>query len=133
MTSAEIQARSIVIINEIIQRCKESEWADQIVVFGSVARGSKTPGDLDIALDLTSMTFDDFVQNGVRSQVQFLLTLGHRKTFKFEGHFDPFVLLSDRTLVRDSSSTCWVDAKSAASLRDSIKKEGLPLSGLQPL
>lgn len=114
-------------INTILAHCRDSEHVSKMRVFGSVARGADRPGDLDLVVELTHLSCNDFFKTGAWADFDFLLKFGYHKTFNLVGHFDPFIRLSDALLCRNDTSTDWAQAKNARALLKNIDKEGVPV------
>lgn len=116
-------------INLLLDFLKKQPIVDRIYVVGSVAEGKKNPGDLDILVDFSDKTVNNFDPK----QISFLLQIGHRRFTKVEGLFDPFVLIGKRLIVRNDSSTDWQRAKNAKELLRSFQSSKKKLKDVNRL
>lgn len=108
------------VIDSILRRLAKSSLRDKITVFGSVARGTQGPRDLDIWVDMK----DAKLSFSPDPDVQLLLVLARA----FPGYFDPFVQYENATIVRNADCSDWVGAKFAKKIRTQMEKEGIPLA-----
>jgi hypothetical protein len=115
-------------IDELLKLLAKRPYADRVIVFGSVARCSSSPRDLDIAVDLTSIRLDDddWILRDEASP-----TSGYEKLLliarRHYGWFDPFLMFRDTLLVRNAEATAWVVSLNRRAMRKSIHEEGVPL------
>lgn len=103
--------------------------AEHIQVFGSVARYSDEPGDLDVALVVPECANWDEAVKAHRATIAAMRVLSYR----FYGSFDPFVLTKTTLVVRNDEATGWKKASNAVALKRAIKAEGKPLLELVEL
>lgn len=118
------------IINTILVQSKSHTLASRMLVFGSIAQGKTTPSDLDLVLDYSDLDYDTFLSTVGFSQVNFLLIWAHRCTFRFIGHFDPFIQLKDELLCRNADATGWCLASNSRTLSRTIKRDARPLADI---
>jgi len=106
-----------------------SPLADRMRVFGSVARGSTIPGDLDVFIDLMDPPFEGRWTQGRAPTVEETKELGRiiRLASKHYGDFDPFVRVHRGVNVRNKWAEDWVRAKEAERFWETVKREGVPL------
>lgn len=119
MNEALPNAGSQPVIDSLLKRLSKSPLKERITVFGSVARGSNDPRDLDIWVDMK----DREIGFDVGPQVQFFLALAKA----FPGYLDPFVQFKSTTIVRNADCNDWTGAKFAKKIRNQVEKEGIPL------
>jgi len=111
--------KSSATLSAVLDDLRRSPVADRLVVFGSMARGSFLPGDVDVAIDLRSVPpVDELALHGLL-----------RTARKHYGWVDVFVIEQDgNLLVRNEQATAWTNAKGARALKAAIAAEGKPLS-----
>lgn len=112
-------------IDAILSRLEKSDLADRITVFGSVARGTTSPGDLDIVVDLRPLTSDEARRQDPRLS-RFATLLG--LAWRHYGSFDPFLRFGDTLIVRDDDARGWIRAKHARAILKNVDREGIPLA-----
>jgi len=89
----------------ILRWLKKQSFADRVLVVGSVAHGKPDPGDLDIVVDVQSVTTDNELWK-IGSRLLYVARLP-----KYYGLFDPFLLLSNGLWVRNDEATDWEKSK----------------------
>lgn len=119
------------IINSILLYLNKLEYSNNIKIFGSIAAGSKTPGDVDMFID-----FSDFEYNDIKNKILPLLKLAKQ----YYGYFDPFVLIKQQNGIiddykkiligRNDDATKWIRMKNAKELV-SAGKNGISLNVLK--
>ena len=109
------------VVDRLLRAISKTEFRDRILVFGSVAAGMDTPGDLDIAVDVrdVELKFDDRALRPYSG----LLHLARRHY----GWFDPFVMFGDHLIVRDAEARGWTSSRSSGPMRRAILEAGVPL------
>lgn len=116
--------------NELLAKLKARSYAKDIIVFGSLARGKEFPGDIDVYLDQSTQSMDEFIYSKTASELLWF-------SQKFYGSFDPFVLVSKgfidgkaETLLitRNDYGTGWIKAKQARKILGDIQAQGVPLA-----
>lgn len=110
-------------IEQLLVQLATLPGAENIVVFGSVARQAEEPGDLDVALVVPHCANWDEAVKGYRATIATMRTLSYR----YYGAFDPFVLTKSMLVVRNDEATGWKKASNAVALKRAIKAEGKPL------
>lgn len=101
---------------QILGQLRKRPDADQIIIFGSVARGEARPfSDVDC-----------FFEAG---RPEGIMALAHR----YYGILDPFYEHGNRLATRNDAATGWMAAKNAASLRAAIRRDGVRLTDLVDL
>ena len=106
------EADTTPIWQQIVKVLQSSPYADDITVFGSVARGeAKTFSDVDIYIHTEDAPWN-------------ILRLAQ----KFYGMLDPFYEEGDVLMVRSDDARSWKRAKNARALQRKIETEGVPLS-----
>jgi hypothetical protein len=96
-------------------------YAEQVRVFGSMAAGSLSPGDIDLFVDCKDVSFTDDRQ---LSQFSGLLRIS-RSNY---GWVDPFIQFKNTLLVRNDQATGWVRAANARSIKTDMSAHGIPLA-----
>lgn len=108
-------------LQAIASRLAGLPFADKIEVFGSVAKGSAAPRDIDLYVDLSGEVFlDDSQLSPYRVLIQ--LARSHY------GLVDPFLRFKNALLVRNGDATGWVRATNLRSLKKAMDTDALPLS-----
>lgn len=100
-----------------------STLGHSVNVFGSLIRGKDNPFDIDCFLDLGDVEFksDDQLKPFVP-----LLRIAQ----KHYGSVDPFIIFSNRLIVRSDCARGWVLARNRAELTAAMRAEGVPLQGV---
>ena len=102
--------------SRVIKRLLNLSYAENIVVFGSVARGdAKWSSDVDVFFD---------ARIGGPRDISAFLAIARA----YPGGFDPFVMTSRGLMVRNDDSTDFVLARRAKEIMKNIGAEGVPLS-----
>lgn len=110
-------------IGEILRRLAALPAASQLVVFGSVARGAASPGDVDVALVLPGSPAWPQIVEAHGPTVRGLLGLARAHY----GALDTFVLAGEALYVRNAEATGWTRARQARVLATAIRHEGRAL------
>lgn len=105
------------IIDSLLRRIQNSEIKERVTVFGSVARGTPNPRDLDVWIDMSDTKLNGNPPNSVSA------FLGLAKAFP--GYFDPFVQFQNTTIVRNANCNGWTRAKNSKSIKTQVEKEGV--------
>jgi hypothetical protein len=109
-------------IEAVLKKLAAHPDSSNLVVFGSLARGSADPKDVDVAL-----VSDEPLAAVARRHPELmwdLVAIAHR----FYGYLDTFVVASDTMLVRSDDATQWQSAQNAAALRAAIAADGVPFN-----
>lgn len=109
-------------IETVLAALRAHPLADSIVVFGSLAKGSATPGDVDAVIDLRPRTFDSHDP----AEVGGLIRLARANY----GWFDPFIRYEDELLVRNAEATGWQRASYPKEILANVDAEGVSLKKL---
>lgn len=124
-------------IKRLLLEISKLPSAGRIVVFGSVAKQSDNPRDIDVALILNE--FNDF-QKSMRIDEHKGTAIGLLKLASQNyGWLDPFIVTEPMLTVRNDRANGWMAAKNAKAIKASIRKDGIPLFrfmrdlGLSPL
>ena len=112
-------------IDKVLEALSRLPCAGQVMVFGSVARGSAKPGDVDAVVDLRPLSRKEYLaQDPGGRELQPLLNIAHN----LYGWFDPFLrFANDDLLVRSDDCCKWVRSESKAAMLASIDAEARPL------
>lgn len=110
----------------IAKRMSTLPFADRIKVFGSMARGSETPGDIDVFVDLSDRPFNDFRQ---LDEFSALLWVSR----KHYGLVDPFLRFQNELLVRNGDSNGWVVSKKKREIKNNMDVEARPIVEISAL
>lgn len=105
----------------IAKRMSTLPFADRIKVFGSMARESETPGDIDVFVDLSDHPYVDFKQCD-----EFFALI--RIANKNYGLVDPFLRFSNQLLVRNDESTGWQQSKNVRAIKKNMDAEARPIA-----
>lgn len=110
------------------------KWQDQKTIwpeasipkiFGSVAKASPNPGDVDFFLSVSTTQWGGYPGDAQFGKLDQLLALAR----KHYGYFDPFVLVNEANSkalwVRCDEAQQWVRAKHARSLIADAQKDGV--------
>jgi predicted nucleotidyltransferase len=97
----------------VIQELKALPYADKIIVFGSVAKGTTNEhSDVDCFITVPPKGIMDIAK-------------------RYYGALDPFCMSKEGKLaVRNDYATGWIHAKKARELLRAIKRDGVPLLSL---
>lgn len=96
-------------------------FSDKIEVFGSIAKGSTAPRDIDLYVDLSGEAFlDDSQLSPYRVLIQIARS--------YYGLVDPFLRFKNALLVRNGDATGWVRATNVRALKKAMDTDALPLS-----
>jgi predicted nucleotidyltransferase len=95
-------------------------YAERIMVFGSMAEGSETPGDIDVFVDLSETPYTDSLQ--CREFFDLI-----RLANKHYGYVDPFIRFADDLVVRNDAATGWVTAKNKRGITKNMLAQAKPL------
>jgi hypothetical protein len=101
-------------------------YADRIKVFGSMARESEAPGDIDVFVDLTDR---EFVDDRQCAEFIALMRLANRNY----GLVDPFLRFKNGLIVRNDQATNWTSAKNARAICKNMDAEARPISEISAL
>lgn len=96
-------------------------FADKIAVFGSLAKGSAAPGDIDLFVDLSGEAFVDDKQ---LSPYWVLIQIAR----KHYGLVDPFLRFKNALFVRNSEASGWIRATNVRALKKAMDTDALPLT-----
>ncbi|WP_429482161.1 hypothetical protein [Paraburkholderia youngii] len=107
----------------MLDKLAQSVSPSKLVVFGSVANGTPTPGDIDVAFVGGR---DEFAALEHTKEMKMLLSLARQHY----GRLDPFVLTGTVLYARNDEATDFVPAKNASRLRMAITLEGEPILDL---
>lgn len=115
-------------INFILEELQKHPYADKIYIVGSVAKGSKKPGDLDIFVDLRDKTIEEQDFNSVSE----ILRLASRSSGNY-GSFDPFIMFKDVLIVRNDEANGWMRAINSEELQKSFLNDKVPLGEIKSI
>lgn len=95
-------------------------YATKIRVFGSMAEGKDTPGDIDVFVDMSEIRYT----NSDQCREFFdLIRLANRNY----GYVDPFIQFSDSLVVRNDQATGWMRARNKVAMKKSMNAQARPL------
>lgn len=103
--------------------CARLPCASQIVIFGSVAKGSNHPNDIDLFLDSGKRQVWESPGSDFDNTCASLLSLAH----VHYGQLDPFIQTAMGLFVRSDTAQSWVKAKNMREIKQDIAKDGVPL------
>jgi len=103
-------------INRVLHDLRRLPCADNVVVFGSMAKGAPDPGDVDIMV------------TGSRHR-------GHALALAYRHYplLDVFIDHEGALFVRNCDATGWERSSCAKQMRASIREDGRPLSEIKDL
>lgn len=110
----------------IAKRMTTLPFADRIKVFGSMARGSEAPGDIDVFVDLSDQPYVDF-----RQCDEFFALI--RIANKNYGLVDPFLRFKNQLLVRNDESKGWQASKNVREIKKNMDLEARPITEINAL
>lgn len=110
----------------IAKRMSTLPYADRIKVFGSMARGSDAPGDIDVFVDLSDQPYVDFRQC---DEFFSLIRMAHKNY----GLVDPFLRFKDALLVRNDQSTGWQQSKNVRAIKKNMDVESMSIAEVSAL
>lgn len=110
----------------IAKRMTTLPYADRLKVFGSMARGSETPGDIDVFVDLSDQPYVDFRQC---DEFFALIRIAHKNY----GLVDPFLRFKDALLVRNDQATGWQSSKNVRAIKKNMDVEARPIAEISAL
>lgn len=113
-------------LGSIARRMSALPYADRIKVFGSMAKESETPGDIDVFVDLTDR---EFVDDRQCAEFIALLRLANRNY----GLVDPFLRFKNALIVRNDQATNWTSARNARSICKSMDVEARSITEISAL
>jgi len=102
---------------------KLASLKDRTRVFGSVAAGDATPGDIDLMVDFSDYTGPEMWPTHVAPDTAYLLGLAK----KYYGLVDVFVMVGNMLWVRSDDASSFILAKRAASIWK-VGKIGRPVA-----
>lgn len=112
--------RSTEILLGIAKSMSKLPYATKIRVFGSMAEGKDTPGDIDVFVDMSSTPYTDSQQC---YEFFDLIRLANRNY----GYVDPFIQFADGLVVRNDEATGWVMARNKIAMKKSMNVQAKPL------
>lgn len=128
----DLEAQGGARLDPVLSALKALPCADELWVFGSMAKGASNPGDVDVFLNRRTQVWAEF---SASSEATDLLRVAR----EFYGGLDPFVLLaSDRDpsqkllIVRNDRATGWQAAHKAREISQAITRDRVRLSDLRP-
>jgi predicted nucleotidyltransferase len=110
----------------IAKRMSTLPYADRIKVFGSMARGSDAPGDIDVFVDLSDQPYVDFRQC---DEFFALIRIAHKNY----ALVDPFLRFKDALLVRNDQSTGWQQSKNVRAIKKNMDVEARSIAEVSAL
>lgn len=118
----------------VLRALRDSQFAPTIKVFGSAAKCSPQPNDIDIALDLKGLTPDSWglgarhaalvLQSQLQEEYGSLLDLARI----YYGRLDVFLITDSGLYVRSPRCTQWTKARNAEAITAAIQDDGVPLA-----
>ena len=105
------------VVDQLLSILAEAEFADRLIVFGSVAAGSHHPRDIDVALDASDCENQGEAAQKHAAALQRLIILARRNY----GHFDPFIMTRSDLFVRNDIATAWQRSKNKRELLAAIR------------
>jgi hypothetical protein len=116
-------------LNQVLSKLRTNAFANAMFVFGSVATGKESPGDVDVVVDMTAYTlaFDPVTGTMFDPGVELAPLVKLMRECPY-GTLDVFVKFKDALLVRNNTSTGFVKAKQAKQLWISMQQTMRSLS-----
>lgn len=113
-------------INTILRYLRSHKMASSIYIVGSVAKGSPTPRDVDVLVDMRGSNYS----HEALVQLWSLLYIASRQSGNY-GLVDIFVMFSDRLVVRNDEATGWAKAKNAKAIKANFVMDMVPVCAVQ--
>jgi len=108
------------IFQYVLENLETLPFKDKIRVFGSIAQGSKDPGDIDLFVDLRDQAFVDDRQ--LQPYRRLISIAGSQY-----GWVDPFLMFENALFVRNDHATGWQRARNATALKKSMLEHSINL------
>lgn len=106
-------------IRDVLAALSALPYAGRLQVFGSCARGTAAPADVDVFLDLRGSAMPE---HGYRT----LLAVGRQHY----GCLDPFLRTDQGLFVRDPDSITWIRASNSPGLEADMDRLSVPLEAV---
>jgi len=102
--------------------------AENLIVFGSAARGVDSPTNVELVLDLRPLTLAEFARGGGTGDQQDCSARLLHLARTYLGWVDPVLRLEDAMLIRSEYARDWFQALNAAELMAAIDSDSVPLA-----
>lgn len=120
-------------LNLILDALRDHPLAQRFHIAGSLAQGCRTPGDVDLVIDLRDRVFGTPGESTGRETLRLFSDVLRLAGGPNYGLLDPFCLFKDRLITRNDDATGWQYAANARALRASLVDDMVPLWRVEPL